>query len=103
MLRFKHPIVQSYPTLVPYIPPSRRRNFISVARPQATVMAALELSGGQKVPVLGLGVWRTSPGVLDDVILEALRQGYRHFDCAGSLQCYPGPHAMPPFPNCTTP
>jgi hypothetical protein len=43
----------------------------------------ITLNSGHKMPVLGLGVWRADPGVIHNAILEALKLGYRHFDCAG--------------------
>ncbi len=45
--------------------------------------AAIKLNSGHSMPVLGLGVWRADPGVLHNVVLQALKLGYRHFDCAG--------------------
>eukprot|EP00246_Nothoceros_aenigmaticus_P012576 TRINITY_DN396_c0_g1_i2.p1 TRINITY_DN396_c0_g1~~TRINITY_DN396_c0_g1_i2.p1 ORF type:complete len:176 (+),score=19.97 TRINITY_DN396_c0_g1_i2:28-528(+) len=46
----------------------------------------LVLGSGQKIPSIGLGVWRADPGVIHNLILEALRLGYRHFDCAADYQ-----------------
>lgn len=42
----------------------------------------ITLNSGHKIPILGLGVWRTGESV-HNLILEALKLGYRHFDCAG--------------------
>ncbi|XP_024402486.1 NADP-dependent D-sorbitol-6-phosphate dehydrogenase isoform X1 [Physcomitrium patens] len=40
------------------------------------------LNSGHKMPMVGLGVWRADPGVIHNVILEAIKIGYRHLDCA---------------------
>jgi len=42
----------------------------------------ITLSSGQTMPVVGMGVWRADPGVIHNLILEAIKLGYRHFDCA---------------------
>lgn len=41
----------------------------------------ITLNDGHKMPILGLGVWRAGESV-HSLILEALKLGYRHFDCA---------------------
>lgn len=45
---------------------------------------AVKLNNGLEMPELGLGVWRAETGILPNLIVEAVRIGYRHFDCAGS-------------------
>jgi aldehyde reductase len=40
------------------------------------------LSSGHKMPIIGMGVWRADPGVIHNLIIEAIKIGYRHFDCA---------------------
>ncbi|RWR92273.1 NADP-dependent D-sorbitol-6-phosphate dehydrogenase-like protein [Cinnamomum micranthum f. kanehirae] len=45
-------------------------------------MAAISLSSGYSMPVLGLGVWRMEKKSIRDLIINAINIGYRHFDCA---------------------
>lgn len=42
------------------------------------------LAGGGSMPALGLGTWKSDKGEVGPVIREAIRQGYRHFDCAAA-------------------
>ncbi len=45
-------------------------------------MKHYDLAGGGSIPALGLGTWKSQPGEVGPVIREAIRIGYRHFDCA---------------------
>lgn len=45
-------------------------------------MKYLECPNGARIPQIGLGTWKADPGVVYETIREALRQGYRHIDCA---------------------
>lgn len=37
---------------------------------------------GDRMPMLGIGTWQSDPEKLYDAIVEAVRCGYRHIDCA---------------------
>lgn len=45
-------------------------------------MKYLTLCSGDSIPMLGLGTWKATPGVVHDAVLTAIELGYRHFDCA---------------------
>ncbi|RWR92274.1 NADP-dependent D-sorbitol-6-phosphate dehydrogenase-like protein [Cinnamomum micranthum f. kanehirae] len=49
-------------------------------------MAAITLSSGYKMPVIGLGVWRMEEKSIKHLLINAINIGYRHFDCAADYK-----------------
>jgi len=43
---------------------------------------ALQLTGGGRMPAVGLGFWKVPRPSAAELVVEAVRSGYRHFDCA---------------------
>ncbi|KAL5055584.1 hypothetical protein RYX36_036266 [Vicia faba] len=43
---------------------------------------AITLNNGFKMPIIGLGVWRMQGQEIKDLIINSIKIGYRHFDCA---------------------
>uniref|UniRef100_A0A7N0TVR4 NADP-dependent oxidoreductase domain-containing protein n=1 Tax=Kalanchoe fedtschenkoi TaxID=63787 RepID=A0A7N0TVR4_KALFE len=46
----------------------------------------ITLNNGRKMPIVGLGVWRMEPELIRDLIINAIKIGYRHFDCAADYK-----------------
>ncbi|KAK5166576.1 uncharacterized protein LTR77_008119 [Saxophila tyrrhenica] len=42
------------------------------------------LNTGARIPAVGFGTWQAAPREVEKAVEEALKQGYRHIDCAGT-------------------
>ena len=49
-------------------------------------MKNLMFQNGEELPSIGLGTWLSKKSEVFDAVLEAIRIGYRHFDCAPIYQ-----------------
>lgn len=47
---------------------------------------ALTLNNGLKMPIVGLGVWRMEGKAIRDLIINSIKIGYRHLDCAADYR-----------------
>uniref|UniRef100_A0A2N9GY88 NADP-dependent oxidoreductase domain-containing protein n=1 Tax=Fagus sylvatica TaxID=28930 RepID=A0A2N9GY88_FAGSY len=50
---------------------------------------AITLNSGFKMPIVGLGVWRVEGKEMRDLIINAIKIGFRHFDCAADYKNEP--------------
>ncbi|KAL3814053.1 hypothetical protein ACJIZ3_015321 [Penstemon smallii] len=47
---------------------------------------AITLNSGFEMPIIGLGVWRMEGKDIKDLLFNAIKIGYRHFDCAADYK-----------------
>ncbi|XP_057502341.1 NADP-dependent D-sorbitol-6-phosphate dehydrogenase-like [Actinidia eriantha] len=47
---------------------------------------AITLNNGFKMPIMGLGVWRMDGKDIKNLLINAIKLGYRHFDCAADYK-----------------
>lgn len=42
----------------------------------------IKLNDNTEIPVFGLGTWKSQPNAVKNAVVDAVKAGYRHIDCA---------------------
>lgn len=42
----------------------------------------VKLNDGNEIPIFGLGTWKSQPNAVKNAVVDAVKAGYRHIDCA---------------------
>lgn len=42
----------------------------------------VKLYNGHEIPIFGLGTWKSAPNAVKNAVIDAVKAGYRHIDCA---------------------
>lgn len=61
-------------------------NSANIGNLESILAQSYTLSNGIKIPKLGLGLWRIDDDKVPNVISEAIKVGYRHFDSAQAYE-----------------
>ena len=78
----------------------RGRHLTKLSR--TDIMHPLTLRSGAKMPAVGLGTWKIPREACRATVLEAIRTGYRHMDCACDCERSTfalNPRMTPPLPE----
>ncbi|KAF1343802.1 NADP(+) coupled glycerol dehydrogenase [Delphinella strobiligena] len=53
-----------------------------MSQPATELPTTFTLNTGAKIPVVGFGTWQAAPHEVEHAVETALKEGYRHLDCA---------------------